>query len=664
MKKTKRIIVALALILAIASAACAAPMAPPSQPAPQATPGAATPAPSQPVDTSDMKFNESPLLAEMVARGELPPVDERLPDEPFVSNAPDIGIYGGIYRGAGFGPTHGQLDTEAHRFVGLLRLEPDLQTTSPFLIKDWEVSSDFTTYTWHLRSGLKWSDGELFTSADFMFWYEHILLNDDLTPVVPGRYQVGGQVMKMEAPDDLTVVVTFASSNPAFDVVMLRSLFPGEAKWAPKHYLESYHPDFNTNADAEAKAAGYDSWLEYFRFRSDRTQAGTDLEAPALTPWVLRNADADGNRYFDRNPFYFVVDREGNQLPYIDQQVGVLVADNENRILRIMNGEIHAAAENPLPVRDFTLYVEGETRGNYTVFAFDNTRGSDAAITFNINHADPVLRELFNEVSFREAMAIAIDRNMINDVLFFGRAAIRGGVPPPVPNTSFMEDWMISYMTEFDVDGANERLDALGLTWNAAGDQRLRPDGQPMFIVLETIEEFAPQAEMVAEMWTNNVGVRTEMRLQERAFMRERFATNERDAQIFTMDSVTEFAIRADPGRIRPPWPTHEIGFAPLYNEWYDTNGAEGLEPPQFIQDLRTKIDQWITMEAGTPAFINAGKEIAEIHTRNVWYIGTSVAPRVVIISNTLGNTPTEGTFAGDYGFWFPFRGDSWFFKP
>jgi len=662
MKNRKRTMVAFALILVFVLAACTTPAPPgtstPATAAPTAAPGPATAAPVAP--SGD--YNEAPMLAEMVARGELPPVDQRLPDEPFVSSAPEIGTYGGIYRGAGFGPTHGQLDTEAHRFVGLLRLEPDLQTTRPFLIKDWEVNANFTTYTLHLRSGLKWSDGELFTSADFTFWYDHILLNEEITPVIPGRYVVGGQTMQLTAPDELTVVITFASPNPAFDVVMLRSLFPGEAKWAPRHYLEPFHPDFNPDVDAQAATAGYDSWLEYFRFRFDRTQAGTDMEAPVIFPWALRSVDSDGNRYFDRNPYYFVVDTEGNQLPYIDQQVSVLVADNENRILRIMNGEIHAAAENPLPVRDFTLYVEGESRGNYTVFAFDNTRGSDAAVTFNINHPDLVLRELFNEVSFREAMALAIDRNMINDVLFFGRAAVRGGVPPPVPNTSFMEDWMISYMTEFDVDGANQRLDDLGLTRNAAGE-RMRPDGQPMFIVLESIEEFAPQAEMIAEMWTNNVGIRTEMKQQERAFMRERFATNERDAQIFTLDSVTEFAIRADPGRIRPPWPTHEIGFAPLYNEWYDTNGAEGLEPPQFVKDLRDKIDAWVTMEAGTPAFIAAGKEIAEIHTRNVWYIGTSVAPRVVIISNTLGNTPTEGTFAGDFGFWFPFRGDSWYFK-
>jgi len=672
MKLTKKLSIVLSFVLILVLlAGCAGPAMITDDPIPPVDPvetdeSEATPEPDveiPDVDLDDVMFNEAPMLAEMVARGELPPVHERLPDEPFISSAPEIGVYGGVYRGAGFGPTHGQLDTEAMRFVGLLRLEPDLVTMRPFLIRDFSVSSDFTTYTLYLRSGLRWSDGELFTSADFSFWYNYMLLNEEITPVIPARYIVNDEVMQLETPDDLTVVMRFSAPNPAFDVVMLRSLFPGEAKWAPRHYLEPFHPDFNPDVEAQASEAGYDTWLEYFQFRADRTQAGTDTEAPALSPWVLRRIDADGNRFFDRNPFYFVVDSEGNQLPYIDQQVSVLVPDNENRILRIMAGEIHAAAENPLPVRDFTLYVEGEEQGDYTVFLFDNTRGTDAAVTFNINHSDPVLREIFNDIRFREAMALAIDRDTINDVLFFGRAAVRGAVPPPPPNTSFMDDWMIEHMTQFDVDAANARLDDMGLEWNAAGDQRLRPDGQPIFIVLETIEEFAPQSEMIAEMFTNNVGVRTELRVQERAFMRERFSTNERDAQVFTLDGVTEFSLRMNPDGIRPPWRSFEIGFAPLYYEWWATDGAGGLEPPQLLQDLRDMVNEWITLQPGTPEFENLGREIATIHTENVWYIGTTVAPRVVIISNLLGNTPTEGTFAFDFGFWYPFRGDAWFFR-
>ncbi len=148
-----------------------------------------------------------------------------------------------------------------------------------------------------------------------------------------------------------------------------------------------------------------------------------------------------------------------------------------------------------------------------------------------------------------------------------------------------------------------------------------------------------------------------------RTFARERFQTNERDAQCFTFDSVAEFALRANPEKIRPAFVRDELGFASLYRQWYDTNGATGEEPPQELKDLRALVDEWQSLTPSNPLYVEKGKEILDIFTRNLWYIGLSVAPRVVLISNTLGNTPTEGTFAGDYFFWYPYKGDAWYFK-
>ena len=611
-------------------------------------------------DTSGMTFKEAPMLEELVASGEIPPVEERLPEEPLISTADEIGKYGGTFRGAGFGPTHGQLDTEGFRFTGLLRLEPDLKTMTPMLLKEYTVNDDFTEWVLTLRKGLKWSDGEPFTSDALMFWYEDILLNEEVTPTVHDRYISGGEVMKMEAVDDETVKVSFAAPYPAFDVVMMNSCGPGEYMWAPRHYLENWHIKYNTEAEALAKEEGQESWVAAFNIHKDRGQTGTDCEAPDISPWLLREIDDQGNRYFHRNPYYFVVDKEGNQLPYIDEQVSVLVADAQTRTLKLMSGELHAAAENPLPVSEYTLYKDGEAQGDYTTYMFENTRGSDCAFTFNITHKDPVLRELFNDVKFREAMSLSIDRQQINEVLFFNRATIRAAVPPP--DTSFMDDWMNDYMTEFDPEGAGERFDELGLEWDAAHAQRTRPDGSTLVLVLETTEEFAAMAEMVAEMWTE-AGIKTEFKQQERSFMRERFLTNERDVQCFTFDSVAEFALRSNPEKIKPAWVRDELGFAPLYREWYDSDGASGEEPPQELQDFRAAVEEWQLLTPGSDEYIQAGKDILKTHTENLWYVGLTVAPRVVIISNTLGNTPDEGTFAGDYKFWFPFRGDAWYFK-
>jgi peptide/nickel transport system substrate-binding protein len=100
-----------------------------------------------------------------------------------------------------------------------------------------------------------------------------------------------------------------------------------------------------------------------------------------------------------------------------------------------------------------------------------------------------------------------------------------------------------------------------------------------------------------------------------------------------------------------------------LYTQWFNSGGKNGEEPPQVLKDLYDKIQKWVTLKPGSDEYLALGKEILTIHTQNLWYIGTSVAPRVVIISNKLGNTPTEGTFAADYAFWKPYKGHTWYFK-
>lgn len=607
------------------------------------------------------KYGESPLLAAEVAAGTLPAVEDRLPVEPYVSKAEEIGVYGGTFRGAGFGPTHGQLDTEGMRFVGLLRILPDASTTEPFILKDYEINEDFTKYTLYLREGMKWSDGEPFTADDFVFWYEDIATNGDVYPTLTtGITNVSmWKDAKIEKDGDYTVIVTFNSSMPSF----LTKMQKGNANnwiWAPKHYLMQYHAKYNDKAEEIAKEEGYANWMLCFAAHADRGQTSKDY-GPDITPFVLYNIDTDGNKYFKRNPYYFVVDKAGNQLPYIDEQMCVIVQDSQTRTLKLINGELDAAGENPLPVSDYTLYKENEDKGNYNVYLFDNSRGSDSAFTFTQTLKDETLRSLFTNVTFREAMSLAIDREMINETLYFGLATIRQAVPPA--NTSFYEDWMGDYMIEYDPDGAKERLESLGCTMGGDGIY-LMPDGKPFNIILESTEEFAAVGEMVAEMWTA-VGVKTTFKQQERSYARERFATNEREAQVFTFDNVAEPSLYAEHfDKICPPFSENtEIGQAPLWAEWFNSNGEKGEEPPAEIIELREKVYKFCTLQQGTEEYLTLGREILTYMTKQLYFIGTTVAPRVIILNKNLGNAPTEGIFANDYNFWYPFNCDAWYFK-
>jgi peptide/nickel transport system substrate-binding protein len=642
------------LLLAIVGCSSAAPASEPVAEAPAAAEEAAAEAPA--AATGDGQYREAPMLAEMVAAGELPPVEERLPADPLVvTPRNEVGVYGGEQRGAAFGPRTGQLDTEALRMQSLLFIEPDLVSLSPNILAGYEASADKKSWTMTLRTGMKWSDGEPFTADDFIFWYEDILLNPDLTPAIPAVYLSGDQPMTMSKVDDVTVQVDFAEPNPNFDLTMSKSHW-NDRMYAPKHYLQQWHITYNDQADELAKSENFETWVLAFQYHDDHTQGQQDTALPDVTPWVLTSIDELGNKHFTRNPYYWAVDTAGNQLPYIDSQVAVLVQDAEVRTLKFISRELDNAGENPLPVKDYPLYVENEEAGDYKVYLFDNSRGNDVGVSFNQTHNDPVLKAIFQDVRFRQAMSLAIDRNQINEILYFGRAQVRQATIPE--SVSFYEDWMGEYYIEYDPDQANALLDEMGLTLN--GDVRTRSDGAPLEIVLECWEEFCPHSELIAEMWTA-VGVKTTMSQIERTLWLERNQANDADAYAHPYDSIAEPNLRAAKcSRFRP---MGSDSYAPLWRTWYNSAGAEGEEPSEANQQINALCDQYAATEPGSEAYMTAGGEMAKLYTEQLYSLGVSVAPRVIIISNRLGNAPTEGMFAGDYMFWVPYRGDQWYIK-
>src|SRR5512145_1912474 len=172
---------------------------------------------AQTVKQGQQQYQEAPMLADLVASGELPPIEQRIPLNPRVITPLDeVGEYGGVWRRAfkGLSDRWGPVKLNEEGAVQWDAPDPDTTNLVVNYISEWTQNDDATEYTFTLREGLKWSDGEPFTTEDVQFYYDNIYLTELMAR--PGPINVGnvGDVMTLEIIDDLTWKVTFTVSNP------------------------------------------------------------------------------------------------------------------------------------------------------------------------------------------------------------------------------------------------------------------------------------------------------------------------------------------------------------------------------------------------------------------------------------------------------------------
>ena len=610
-----------------------------------------------------VKYNEAPMLQVKVAAGELPSVEERLPEEPkVIEPIEEIGQYGGVM----------QLVTGV-RYVCYTMFEGINQKIAGFTLdgkeiipnvaKGWDLSEDYKTYTLYLRKGMKWSDGEPFTADDILFWYQDIILNDELTPVKPKQWMPGGEPMKVKKIDDYTIQLEF--SVPHLTVIEVMSGYVLCAY--PKHYVKKYHIKYNAKADEIAREEGYDHWWQAFQWHSaDPTlgEDGEDLNRPTVKPWVLKKVDAAQNRYYERNPYYWKVDTAGNQLPYIDEVTLMSVATSEIVALKAMSGEITTAALG-LDFSDYPVYKKNEEKGGYKICLYEPTgTGSAFSYAFNYTHKDPVLKKIFNDIRFRQATSLAINREEISKTVFFGKTSpYMASVPPTW--TGF-ENWMATYYTEHNPQKANALLDEMGLKWDKEQNYRLKPDGKTLHIVAEYCLQWmgaypVKVLELIKEYWAK-IGIKVTIKQVTEHFNFERMAANEHDLCPWNTDGAAETLARANyPLRLMPPWHWADIAMGgPEWRRWYDTKGKEGEEPPEVIKRIFNLADEWLaTSRTEEEKYRKLTNELIALNVKGLYLIGTVRAiPWPVIIRNDVRNAVREG------GLWeYSTRPEQWFLR-
>ncbi|TFF25499.1 ABC transporter substrate-binding protein [Jiella endophytica] len=597
---------------------------------------------------------EPKYLAGEVAKGELPPMSERLPSAPRVlpvdspCAADDLGgtldMLAASAKDTRIMPVFGYA-----RLVGYdtkYRFVPDI-------LESFQVEGG-RIFTFHLRPGMKWSDGEPFTAEDFRYFWEDMAKNPKIAKFgIPPELLVDGEEPEVTFPDDYTVRYAWPKPNPGF-LASLAAATPFDI-YRPAHYLKKYNPNYTDPKKVEAKVekSGQRNWVA-LHFKKDRAQRNDNPDMPTLQPWMLVTKPPSERLIFARNPYFFRVDEEGRQLPYLDE-VALTIANSGLIPAKVANGEADLQAAY-LSFPNYPFLKRGEKRSHYDVRRWKSGKGAHVALYPNLNAKDPVWRKLLQTADFRRALSLAINRKDINQAIFYGLAETGGNTV--LPGSPFFDEKLRSMWSTYEPDRANEMLDALGLKRDSPDGLRHLPDGREMRIVVETAGESREQSDvlqLIRDDW-EKIGIELLIRESQREIFRNRIKAGSTLISVWTGLDNGLATPDSDPGEIVPS--TAEQLEWPGYGMWVETHGSGGEEPGEAhdLDPLRKLIElrkDWrLSLDEAQKTKI--WREALAIFADQVFTIGVvSGVDQIVVVSDKLENVPQQGVYNYDPGAFF-----------
>lgn len=594
-------------------------------------------------------YNEAPMLKTLVAAGELPPVEERLPQKEdiyIVEPIEKIGQYGGIIRTTTIAPEGYGDDNNLSIFTSPVKPTPDASGFIPEVAKNLIPSADYTVWTIYLRRGMKWSDGHPFTAEDIIFWYEDVLLNKELTPIIGVPWREKGEgLVKVEKLDDYTAKFKFPAPRPYFinESTHMTGLF------LPKHYLRQFHPKYTPEKELEQKVkdAGFDNWWELFSKKNSAVWGQSiNPDRPTVAPYFVVQKTAD-RRVWQRNPYYWKVDTAGNQLPYLDGIVTRIATNLEVVQGMIISGEIDFAGMQAT-IENYPMYKRNEEKGNYRITLWTSGMGSDVIYMINLTHKDPVLRKIFQDVRFRRALSLAMNRQEINRKIYFGKAQPRQYTN--IESSQYFEPEFATAYIEYDPEKAKALLNEMGLFDKDQDGFLERPDGKKLGL---TIEYYAietpkkPNVELVSQYW-REVGIDVKVKPISGELAGQRAPANLMDCCLWHGDKATDVLFPTQPQFRVPTSPGWERTIWPAWARWFQTDGKKGEEPPEQIKELHNWYKTMLK-EPDLQKRVELGKKILRSEAENLWSIGTiGKSPYPIVLNKNLHNFPENGLWVWD----------------
>lgn len=595
-------------------------------------------------------LKEAPELAALVQQGKLPPVAQRIGQDPLVIQPlRAVGKYGGTMRKAVFG---GINDLSIARFMTggapLLLWDYEWKTIKPNIARSFEMSADAKTITVQLRRGMKWSDGEPFTADDIMFWFNDIYNNEEVHPGNSPDLLIGGKNVVIQKVDDTTLRFVSPQANPLLLEIMaspisdlgatFRQQLGRGGPYAPKHYLQKFHGTYvgKEAADKLAADAKQNGWQANIKAKM---QYAANPDLPVLYPWIVKVPATDPNSFvIERNPYFVGVDTDGQQLPYIGTVQHVAVPSTDVLTLKATSGELDFM-ELQFNTAQLPVLIQNESKGGYKV-ALDPQQAG-IGIALNLAYVeDPVIGDLFRTADFRRALSMGIDRNQINETFFLGTGTPSAAAPADdnkyFPGPEYRTKW-----STLDLTQANQLLDKIGLTQKDAAGYRLRKDGKRLtltFMAVDRLVDQASMAEMIKTHWAK-IGVDLTIEPTSSALAQQRIPANL--AQMTINNAATE-EVYLSPGFQTPVGGGFSAIMGVPYGQWANSNGTAGKEPFAEMKEAIALFDKG-KAAATAQEKVDLGKQLTRLAVDNVFAIGLVVADLtsgIRIAKTTMENIP------------------------
>lgn len=514
------------------------------------------------------------------------------------------------------------------------RIEEEIATG---VLEGFSVDSTGKRHTFTLREGLQWSDGKIVTTEDVRYALEDVLLNPKFRKYLTNSenaeimlpewewIQWGEKQVVLHVLDKRKFMLEFSSPCFGFVQMQVRS-----ARWQmfikPSHYLKQFHERYAKKEELLEKMEqnGYKEgqWSEfYYSMDPFVREAGYFVPErirniwnyPSLDPWIYEEGSKKEHYILKKNPYFYMFDQEGERLPYLEKITRDYYPTKDLLDKALLTGEYDLSG--CFLKRNDSVLEDERILKCYDKFLLAPWQVQQVVFLINLCPADEWIRPYVQDIRFRMALSLALDRRKMKEQIFEGDGEVSQAAPAKY--RPYYKEEFKTKNSEYDLCLAGKLLDEMGILYKTKESVvRIFPDGHEavMEMIYYMVTPMADEAVAFFKESLARIGIRLKVKkLQNGSKMGEYQVRNRHIFTVWEMPGDDPF-IPYQIGGLSDP--------CPLYWKWYETNGEGGEEPIEAVKALY-KFRDMLKMAKTQQERNKLAEKIYELQSENIFVLGT-----------------------------------------